>query len=237
MTVTTSWLESVLQHEINSWRFVLPHQHGVEVMLPDKSSLTHLFNNREGHNVYNQALCALTDDGGFVVLRGASAQIEPNVTLTSDVDGGLVQDPFHRDYRGAHLNGVTVLTKHLFAQRNIPTVYASRATVQRAISQLSLDGKSPIVQEALRTMSRPDYGFSFQEHEMPARNAILDNYPTFTGDVINLIPPAEKHAVAWERGQRLIVIHSNQTDTLHARPFGEGYKTNCLISVYVRSHP
>ncbi len=160
------------------------------------------------------------------VLIFENAQIK-NSTAAADLsdnlqsDGRIGADFFHRDVF-SHTPSATPLTLLFNPEqdgRQAPTFYARIAAVQEAIMTLreQMSSQSKQLQTGFEEILK--YGFSAMEGDRQIGhfiNATLGH--EFTQAVFDEISDEQKIIVPWGSGRPQIVIHSNQSDIVHARP-------------------
>lgn len=220
---------------------------GLIVNFSESADLGKILAAHENSKYTNEALCALVNTVSFMILRDATVSSRPNASASSSARTyeTLPQDPFHRDEQWSDISffskdkkttrrskegHITALYNHYRCARLAPTFYASTAAVKTALRQLDTTGLSSEVLGALDQQRAEDYSFTFHPHSLPARQTLQKGWAEFTQEVFNLIPDSQKYAHIWREGQKDVVLHSNESHLLHARP-SSGDKKNMLLSL------
>ncbi len=215
-------LQKIFETRVVDDRFLTNEGFGLSVTLQGRGaiSISPIFSNHAAND-----LKKIVESCGVLVVRNAFVGMLPthSASLSINDKGKLQQDPFHIDYKfelGCGDPKTTALYSPLCMERLTPTFYARADAVKKAIAQLARDcSLGPDVIEALNTMASPNYYFSISLREKPARETILQNFPAFTQDVFNIVPPEQKYAHYWRAGERAVVLHPNKgLHIVHGRP-------------------
>jgi len=214
MTIRKS---SIHRPSIIEIREIFPSATGVGIILPEIGKGLHIHFNgvanffdelkisKESLTFYSRKLPSLLKAFGIINLMNCFIpEFSNKGGLSSGRDnlGRTLQDPFHRDWLETRPDFLTVIHRQMLKDklfdegRDTPTFYAREKDVRIAISQLSRQGLTPSVQSALSAMEDPDYRFRlYDEGEMPARQLIQFEYPSFVENVYALIPDSHKNMV------------------------------------------
>ena len=215
----------------------------LEVEFADNTDLSQPMDYEDFSNdsatIVSTGLKELIDDYPLIIFR--NAHIEDPYDSSMAVTGSMIgkapfmdQDMFHRDFiipDDATSLFATLLLDPKKLGREAPTYYALRSSVIRAAQLLNRSnnfslarGGKPATQEAKNYFKKLTEGtlkFEFQAYKENDQRYAFNaeaNIET-TKRLFDEIPEEEKYAVKWDKGQSIIVLHSNiDQDLLHARP-------------------
>lgn len=221
-------IEEALDIELSSCSF--QSDFALKLGFDEPTDISHLIKTRsflpwtEKKTTSIPALYQITSDIPVLIFENAEIK---DTTAAADLsdnlqsDGRLGADFFHRDVfsHTPYATPLTLLFNPKQDGRQAPTFYARIAAVQEAIMTLreEMSSQSKQLQTGFEEILK--YGFSAMERDRQIGhfiNATLGH--EFTQAVFDRIAEDQKIVIPWDSSKPQIVLHSNQSDIVHARP-------------------